>query len=275
PPRLLMGSAAAGVVGLVLSFVGMAISPKQALLAYLIAFVYWLGLAIGAVTLVLANNAAWAKGNITLRPFNETAGAVIPRFILLCIPLRMGGKQLWFWVAPGEPLSKEMRELLEHKRAYLNLGAFVVRAAVYFACWTVFAWLLRAWSLRQDRTGDPLLTARMRALSPAGLVFFILTFTFASFDWLMSLQPTWYSTIFGLYVYAGAFIGSLAALALVVTGVRSSASPLAAVITEDHQHNVGKLMLAFICFWGYMAFSQYMLIWAGNLPEEVQWIVRR
>jgi len=96
-----------------------------------------------------------------------------------------------------------------------------------------------------------------------------------SFDWLMSLQPTWYSTIFGLYVYAGAFVASLAALALIVTGVRSSGSPLAAVISEDQQHNVGKLLFAFTAFWAYMAFSQYMLIWAGNLPEEVQWIVVR
>ena len=275
PPKLLMGSAVAGAAGLLLTFVGMAISPQPALLAYLIAFVYWLGLAIGAVTLVLANHTAWAKWNVTVRRFNETAGAVIPLFIVLLIPLLLGAKHLWFWVAPVEPLSKEMHELLEHKRPYLNMGGFVIRAGVYFICWTVLAWFLRAWSLRQDETGDPALTARMRTLSPPGLVIFFLTFTFASFDWLMSLQPTWYSTIFGLYVYAGAFIGSLAALALVVTGVRSSASPLAAVITEDHQHNVGKLMLAFTCFWAYMAFSQYMLIWAGNLPEEVQWIVRR
>jgi len=275
PARLVTGSLIAGGVGLLLTFIGMAISPRAATAAYLIAFVYWLGLAIGAVTLVLSNLTAWAKWNTTLRRLNETAGMVIPLFIVLFIPLLIEAKHLWFWVQPAEPLSKEMRELLEHKRPYLNMGFFVVRAAIYFVCWTIFAWLLRAWSLRQDQTGDPALTARMRAISPVGLVVFFLTFTFASFDWLMSLQPTWYSTIFGLYVYAGAFVGSLAALALVVTGVRSSASPLAPLITEDHQHNVGKLMLAFVCFWAYMAFSQYMLIWAGNLPEEVQWIVRR
>ncbi|HYS09809.1 MAG TPA: hypothetical protein VEP66_13740 [Myxococcales bacterium] len=275
PVRLLTGSAIAGGVGLLLTFLGMAMSPRAALAAYLIAFVYWLGLAIGAFTLVLANHSAWARWNTTLRRFNETAGMVIPIFILLLIPLLLGAKHIWFWVQPAEPLPKEMRELLEHKRPYLNMGFFLVRAAIYFLCWSIYAWLLRAWSLRQDRTGDPALTARMRAVSPIGLVIFFLTFTFASFDWLMSLQPTWYSTIFGLYIYAGAFVGSLAALALVVTGVRSSGSPLAAVITEDHQHNVGKLMLAFVCFWAYMAFSQYMLIWAGNLPEEVQWIVRR
>ena len=272
---LLLGSAVAGGVGLVLTLIGMAISPRPALLAYLIAFVYWLGLAIGAVTLVLANHTAGAKWNVTLRRFNETAGAVIPVFVLLFIPLLLGAKHIWFWVAPHEPVSKEMHELLEHKRPYLNPGFFAVRAAIYFLCWTIFAWLLRAWSLRQDETGDPGLTVRMRRASPAGMILFMLTFTFASIDWLMSLQPTWYSTIFGLYIYAGAFVASIAALSLVVTGVRSSGAPLAAVISEDHQHNVGKLLFAFTAFWAYMAFSQYMLIWAGNLPEEVQWIVVR
>jgi hypothetical protein len=272
---LLLGSAVAGGVGLALTFIGMAISPRPALLAYLIAFVYWLGLAIGAVTLVLAHHAAGAKWNVTLRRFNETAGAVIPVFVLLFIPLLLGARHIWFWVAPHEPISKEMHELLEHKRPFLNTGFFAVRAALYFVCWTIFAWLLRAWSLRQDETGDPALTLRMRRASPAGMILFMLTFSFAAIDWLMSLQPTWYSTIFGLYVYAGAFVASIAALSLVVTGVRSSGAPLAALISEDHQHNVGKLLFAFTAFWAYMAFSQYMLIWAGNLPEEVQWIVVR
>jgi len=115
----------------------------------------------------------------------------------------------------------------------------------------------------------------MRAYSPIGLVLFVLAFTFASFDWLMSLQPTWYSTIFGLYVYAGAFLGSLAVQCLIVTGLRSSGAPLGQVISVDQQHNLGKLLLAFTAFWAYMGFSQYMLIWAGNLPEELVWIVTR
>jgi hypothetical protein len=177
-------------------------------------------------------------------------------------------------VAPVNP-PKELHELLEHKRPYLNPGFFAVRAAIYFAVWSGFAWMMRSWSLRQDESLDPAFTARARWWSPVGLLLFVLTFTFACFDWLMSLQPTWYSTIFGLYAYAGAFVASLALLCLVITGVRSSESPLARVISVDHQHNAGKLLLAFTAFWAYMAFSQYMLIWAGNLPEELQWIVVR
>ena len=270
----LLGGAVAGALGLVLTFIGMAISPRQALLSYLIAFLFWLGLAVGAVTLVMANHAAGARWNVTVRRFGETAGATLPVFIVLFIPLLLGAKHLWFWVAPVNP-PKELQEMLEHKHRYLNLGFFTVRAAIYFAVWTGFAWALRSWSLRQDETRDAAFTARARWWSPVGLVLFTLTFTFAAFDWMMSLQPTWYSTIFGLYAYAGAFVASLALICLVITGVRSSESPLAEVITVDHQHNAGKLLLAFTAFWAYMAFSQYMLIWAGNLPEELTWIVVR
>jgi len=270
----ILGAAIAGAIGLALTFIGMAISPRPALLAYLIAFIFWLGLALGTVTLVMANHASGARWNTTVRRLGETAGATMPLFIVLFIPLLLGAKHLWYWVAPIDP-PKELRDLLEHKRPYLNMGFFLVRAAVYFACWTIFSWMLRAWSVRQDETADPALTARARWWSPFGVLLFVLTFTFASFDWLMSLQPTFYSTIFGLYVYAGVFVASLSLLCLVITGIRSSDAPLAALISVDHQHNAGKLLLAFVAFWAYMAFSQYMLIWVGNLPEEVTWILTR
>ena len=273
--RFLLGSAIAGGAGLLLTIVGMLFSPRTALLAYLVAYVYWLGIAIGAFTMVVAHHTAGARWNVTIRRINESAGAVIPLFVLLFIPLLLGARHVWFWVAPAEPLSTEVRELLEHKHAYLNLGSFTIRAVIYFVVWSLFAWLLRAWSVRQDETGDPALTVRMRRWSAPGMVIFVFTFTFAAFDWLMSLQPTWYSTIYGLYVYSGSFVASMAALCLVITGIRSSDLPLARVISADHQHNAGKLLFAFICFWAYMSFSQYMLIWAGNLPEEVQWIVIR
>jgi hypothetical protein len=271
----LTGAAIAGAVGLLLTLIGAAISPQRAMLAYLIAYVYWLGLAIGAITLVMAHHAAGAHWNVSIRRFSETFGATIPLFVILFIPLLLGAKHVWFWVAPHDPIPKELHELLHHKRAYLNLGSFTLRAVLYFVVWTLLGWLIRAWSIRQDETADPAFTVRARWWSPPGLLLFALTFTFASFDWLMSLQPTWYSTIFGLYIYIGCFVSSIALLCLVVTGLRASESPIGAVISVDHQHNAGKLLFAFIVFWAYMAFSQYMLIWAGNLPEELQWIVVR
>ncbi|HZX95781.1 MAG TPA: hypothetical protein VFE90_14755 [Myxococcales bacterium] len=271
---LLVGSAVAGAAGLALTFVGAIFSPRPAMLAYLIAFVYWLGLAVGAITLVMANHAAGARWNISVRRFGETAGAIIPLFILLFIPLLLTARHLWFWVDPHD-LPKEVMEKLHEKRGYLNFPFFAVRGFVYLAALSSIAVRLRSLSIRQDESGDATFTARMRSMSPVSLLAYALLFTFASFDWLMSLQPTWYSTIFGLYVYAGAFVASVGMLCLVITGVRSSAHPLGAAITVDHQHNAGKLLLAFTAFWAYMAFSQYMLIWAGNLPEELIWIDRR
>jgi len=272
---LMLGSAAVGGLGLLLTLLGGLAQPRQALLAYLVAFMYWLGLCIGAISLVMGNHAAGARWNVTIRRISENIGAALPLFALLFLPLLIGARHIWFWVSPSEPLSRETLELLAHKAPYLNISSFTLRALGYFAIWSGVAWRLRGLSLQQDESGDAALTVAQRRLSPAGLVLFVLTFTFASFDWLMSLQPTWYSTIFGLYVYAGAFVASLALQCLIVTGLRSSESPLGRVISVDHQHNLGKLLLAFTAFWAYMAFSQYMLIWAGNLPEELQWIVTR
>ncbi len=272
---LMLGSLAVGAGGLALTLLGGLFSPRPALLAYLIAFVYWLGLAVGATSLVLANHAAGARWNVTIRRLGESIGATLPLFALLFIPLLLGARHIWFWVAPDPTVSKEMLQLLLHKRSYLNLTSFTLRAVVYFAVWGGVAWRLRSLSLEQDESGDPALTLAQRRLAAPGLIFFILTMTFASFDWLMSLQPTWYSTIFGLYIHAGAFVCSLALICLIVTGLRSSQTPWGRLITVDHQHNLGKLLLAFTAFWAYMAFSQYMLIWAGNLPEELQWIVTR
>ena len=272
---LMLGSFAVGIAGLSLTLLGGLASPRPALLAYLIAFVYWLGLAVGTTTLVLANHAAGARWNVTVRRLGESIGATVPIFALLFIPLLLGARHIWFWVAPEMPVSKEMLALLAHKHIYLNMTAFTLRAVVYFAVWCGIAWRLRALSLEQDESGDPALTLALRRLSAPGLLFFVLTMTFASFDWLMSLQPTWYSTIFGLYIHAGAFVCSLALICLIVTGLRSSDEPWGRLITVDHQHNLAKLLLAFTAFWAYMAFSQYMLIWVGNLPEELQWIVSR
>src|SRR5439155_3993727 len=216
--RLMLGAAIAGAAGLLATLLGGLASPRPALLAYLIAFVYWLGLAIGAASLVMANHATGAHWSVTVRRLGENIAAVVPIFVLLFVPLFLRARHIWFWVAPPEAIRQETLELLAHKRVYLNLISFFWRAVAYFAIWCGIAWRLRALSLQQDETGDPALTISARRLSAPGLALFILSLTFASFDWLMSLQPTWYSTIFGLYVYAGAFVASLALICLITTG---------------------------------------------------------
>jgi hypothetical protein len=272
---LMLGGAVVGVIGLLATaLLGMR-APRETLFAYLIAFIYWLGLSIGAMTLVLSNHIAGARWNVSVRRLGETLGSVVPLFALLFLPLLLGARYVWFWVAPDPSLSEEMLRMLDHKAPYLNLTSFTIRAAVYFIIWTTYALRLRWLSVQQDASGDPELTRKMRSISPLGLLLFMLSMTFAAFDWLMSLQPTWYSTIFGLYIYAGAFVASMALVCLIVTGLRAAQTPWGKLLTVDQQHNLGKYLFAFIAFWAYMAFSQYMLIWAGNLPEELIWIVNR
>ena len=272
---LMLGGAVVGVIGLAATaLLGMR-APRETLYAYLIAFVYWLGLSIGAMTLVLCNNTAGAKWNVTVRRLGESLGATVPLFALLFLPLLFGAKHIWIWVDPSPALGAEALKLLVHKAPYLNLSSFTIRAAVYFIIWTTYAWRLRSFSIQQDASGDPALTQKMRSISPLGILLFMLSMTFAAFDWLMSLQPTWYSTIFGLYVYAGAFVASMALVCLIVTGLRAAQTPWGRLLTVEQQHNLGKYLFAFTAFWAYMAFSQYMLIWAGNLPEELQWIIGR
>ena len=237
---LMLGSAVTGVVGLAATALLGLRAPRETLYAYLIAVVYWLGLSIGAMTLVLANNTAGARWNVTVRRLGESLGATVPLFALLFVPLILGAKHVWIWVNPTAALPEETLRLLIHKAPYLNLPSFLIRGLVYFIIWTTYSFRLRSLSIQQDASGDPLLTAKMRSISPLGLLLFILAMTFASFDWLMSLQPTWYSTIFGLYIHAGAFVASMALVCLIVTGLRAAQTPWGKLLTVEQQHNLGK-----------------------------------
>jgi hypothetical protein len=161
-----------------------------------------------------------------------------------------------------------------HKAFWLSPGFFLGRAAFYLLVWGILAELFLGWSTNQDLDGDPGWTARQRRLGGAALPLAGLTLTFASFDWVMSLHPTWFSTIFGVYVFAGDFVGAVALLVVVLAAADRSGL-LDGLLTRSHWHSLGKLLFAFVCFWAYIAFCQYMLIWIGNLPEEIPWYLVR
>ena len=272
----MLGGAAIGAAGLLLTALGFAFAPQAAMLSYLVAFMYWLGIALGALVLLMANHAAGARWNIVVRRLNESIVATTPLFLFLFIPILLGARVIFSWVQPDPAaFGAEGMKLLAHKHAYLNLGAFTVRAAVYFAIWIALAGLMRGWSVQQDQSGAAALTRKLRRLGAGGLPFLALSLTFASFDWLMSLNPLWGSTIFGLYIFAGGFVAAIALLCILAALAIRSHEPLGRLITESHLHNLGKYLLAFVAFWAYMAFSQYMLIWVANLPDEVPWILLR
>lgn len=272
--RLLSISAAVGVAGLALTAVGAAFDARRALYAYLVAFVYWLGIALGALILLGSFHASSAKWAVVLRRFLEHVPAVIPLFVILFIPIVLGRHQLFPWVDPGA-LEGELRKAVLHKARYLNVPFFLVRAAFYFLCWIGVAHFLRAWSLRQDAAGGVTLTRWQRRLGAGALPLLALTVTFAAFDWIMSIDPRFYSTIFGVYWWAGSFMGAFAVTIIAASATRDDPSQFGAHMNLDHFHALGKFLLAFVAFWAYVAFSQFMLIWIANVPEEVPWYILR
>ncbi|WP_242334290.1 MULTISPECIES: hypothetical protein [Anaeromyxobacter] len=273
--RLMAPALVAAVAGLALTAVGGLVDPRRALFAYLVAFVYWLGIALGALILLGAFHASNARWPVVLRRFVETVPAALPLFAVLFVPIALGMKHLFVWMAPPETLAPEMAHAVHHKLPYLNAGFFLGRAAVYFVFWIVVAHLLRSWSIRQDSAGGATLTRWQRRLGAGSLPFLALTLTFASFDWMMSLDPRFFSTIFGVYWFAGSFMAAFAVTIIAATLSRPDPTAFGHHMSLEHFHSLGKFLLAFTAFWAYVAFSQFMLIWIANVPEEVPWYILR
>jgi hypothetical protein len=265
------------VVGL---FVGDAESQKLAGASYLVSFAYWCGIAMASVILLMIFHATRAKWMVVLRRPVEVMGATLPLFLLLFVPLVLVLRHVYSWVDPatsypaGTPHLAETLALLEHKHPWLNSTGFVARGFFYILFISIVGGLLFSWSKKQDTTGDVQLSQKQRNLGAGALPFVGLAMTFAAFDWLMSLNPLWFSTVFGVYFFAGSFVSALSVLALVTAHARGKDS-LGTLVTVEHTHNIGKLMLAFTCFWTYIAFSQLLLIWIAGLPEETPFYITR
>jgi hypothetical protein len=236
-----------------------------------VSFLFFLSLALGALFFVLIQYAAQGGWGIVLRRIGETIFATIPVMAALFLPLLLGLHDLYSWSVPG---AAEHDALLHWKAPFLNVPFFLIRAALYFACWSFIALLYYRLSRGQDATGDPAVSARLRRLAGPAIIVLALTQTFASIDWIMSLTPHWYSTIFGVYFFAGSFVGFIALLSVVAVAMRR-AGLLDTVISAEHLHDLGKFLFAFTAFWAYIAFSQFFLIWYANLPEETIWYKAR
>ncbi len=260
-----------GIIGLVFSFIGWYTNSEQFYFSYLTAFVFWVTIALGGLFFVLLHHLVDAQWSVVIRRFGESMMMVIPYMIILFIPLLFGLKELFLWMNP-ETVAAD--ELLHGKSGYLNLNFFIIRLVVYFIIWTVLAYLLNKLSLKQNEAPSHDITKKMRIVSAPGMILFAVTLTFASFDWLMSLDAHWYSTIFGVYIFSGAFLSLVCMITLIIIRLQKN-GVLQSEITQEHYHDLGKLMFAFTIFWGYMAFSQYFLIWYGNIPEETIWFLHR
>lgn len=264
----------AGVAGVVLCAIGAFLDLGQFLQSYLFAYIFWLGIALGGLAISFLYNLVGGGWGFLIRRLTEAAALTLPLMLVLFVPIALdalsGASYLYEWARPEAANDA----IIQSKAAYLNPPFFVVRALVFFVIWIGLAYVLNRWSLEQDRTGDPALAERMRLLSRYGLVVYILTLTLASVDWVMSIEPHWYSSIFGVLFLAGQGLSGLA-FAIAVAGILSRREPLAEIATPNLFNDLGNLLLAFVMFWTYINLSQYLIIWSGNLPEEVPWYIHR
>lgn len=271
---LMTGAAAVGVLGVLVTLGGAGLDPRAAMFSYLWSFAYWAGIALASVVLLLIFHAVNARWMVVLRRAVETMAVTVVLFAVLFIPIAAGLKHLYAWVDPSPSLPREALKVLEHKRAYLNTPFFVIRGLFYTLMAGFIAHRLFGMSTRQDKSGDPLLTVRQRRFGTGSLPFIALAFSFAGFDWMMSLDPLWFSTIFGVYYFGGSFVSAISLLVIVTDRARGQ-NLYGGLVSEEHIHNLGKLMLAFTCFWGYIGFSQFLLIWIASIPEEVPYYILR
>jgi hypothetical protein len=261
----------AGAAGAVLSAIGLFLNATQFFESYLMAYFLVLGFSLGSLALAMIHQLSGGAWGVIIRQQTNAASRVLPLLTLLFIPLLFGMHHLFEWTHADVVAADE---ILQAKAPWLNQTFVIVRAAIYFAIWNALAFFLNKWSLDQERTGDPTIAVRMQRLSGGGLLLLAITVTFASFDWLMSLEPHWFSTIYGMLIGGGMLLGSMA-LQIVMLAWLSQRKPLSDAIGAQHLHDLANLMLAFVVLWAYFAFSQYLLIWAGNLPEEIAWYMHR
>jgi hypothetical protein len=275
PPEIARWQQRALIVGAVFTLlfaVGAILDHRQFFHSYLVAYLFWTGIALGSLAILLLQHLTGGAWGLVIRRVLEAATRTIPLMAILFIPIIFGAYQIYPWTH-HEKITKTPA-LEEKARLYLNLRFFSGRAALYFAIWILLAYLLSKWSLEQDQTADRRCAKNMQMLSAPGLLLFVLTVTFASVDWAMSLNPEWFSTIYGL-LFVIAWALSALAFAIAVTSFLTSREPMSRIVRPNHFQDLGKLMLAFVMLWAYFAFSQFLIVWSGNLPEEIQWYLPR
>jgi hypothetical protein len=264
-----------GIAGLALCGLGMFLDPTQFFRSYLLAYVFWLGLPLGCLAILMVHYLVGGAWGVIIRRVLESGSRTLPLMVLLFVPVLFGLGDLYSWAHP-EAVTQD--EVLRHKSLYLNVPFFAVRLAVYFATWLAMTYFLNRWSRQQDQTAELEVQQRLRRrlvrLSGPGLGLYGLTMSFAAIDWVMSLEPHWYSSIYGILVVVGQLLGALA-LTVVVTGLLANHPPLSEVLSPTHLQDLGNLLLTAVLFWAYISFSQLLIIWSGNLPEEVTWYVYR
>jgi hypothetical protein len=261
----------AGGAGLVLSLAGYFAATERFYFSWLTAFAYWTTLSLGALFFVMLHHVTGAKWSVAIRRGAEAISTNLPWLLIFFIPVLLGMHTLYHW-SHADAVAHDA--ILQSKSGYLNAGFFAIRGVVYFLIWIGLVFLLYRNSILQDQEGGWMRTERLRKISAPGLVLFAFSITFAAFDWLMSLNPHWYSTIFGVFLFVSGFLVAIAFLAVFYIFLRKGGLATE-YVNGEHFHDLGRLMFAFTVFWAYIGGSQYFLIWYANIPEETSWFLYR
>jgi hypothetical protein len=261
----------AGATGLALCCVLGLTNRLQFFRSYLFAYVFWLAIPMGCMAILMLHHLTGGWWGYPIRRLLEAGTRTFVWMAALFLPVLLGMSHLYKWAQPAEVAADP---LLQYKRPYLNPQFFTVRVVIYFAIWIGLAWLLNKWSSEQDRTGDPSMATRLEAMSGPGLILWGIATTFSSIDWVMSLEAHWFSTVYGMIVMV---VAALTAMSFVVFVLRelSTYEPIASAITPAQFNDLGNLMLAFVMLWAYLSFSQFLIIWAGNIKDEIPWYIAR
>jgi hypothetical protein len=261
----------AGAAGAVVSAVGALLDSEQFFRSYLFAYIFWLCIPVGSLAFLMLHFMVGGEWGLMIRRLLETAVRTLPLLALMFIPLLFGLHWVYPWADPEHVAADPV---LRQKSAYLNVPFFIGRTIVYLSLWGALAYFLNRWSREQDGSAELPAGKRMRQLSGPGLLVYLFTVSFASVDWIMSIEPHWYSAGYGVIWIINQGVAALAFAIIVLTWLGTT-EPLARRLRPSHFHDLGNLLLAFIMLWAYMAFSQYLIIWSANLAEEIPWYIAR
>ena len=270
-----------GIVFAIASVILAITNPDQFYRGYLLGFLCWLGVSLGSMAIVMIRHLTGGGWGMVIRRILGAAMRTLPQLAILFIPIIIAVVQhrIYPWAMPTESVQDPyIREHLEKhsfiKNAYLNQTGFIIRAIIYFVIWNVLSFLLSMWSRQTDRPGAPDNTQRFKAVAGPGLILYAFTISFAAIDWVMSLDPSWISTIFGLIILIGEMLSAMC-FAVVVERILVNYKPMSEMLKPDFVHDHGKWILTFIMVWAYFSFSQWLIIWAGNLPNEITFYTKR
>lgn len=254
-----------GAIAAIASVAGAYVAPDSFYSAYLTGFMFWLGLSLGCMAILMLYHLVGGAWGTVIRRILEAGMMTLPLMFVLFIPILLNLPKLYFWARPGLTDPK----IVEIAHSYLNFNGILLRYVLYFAIWFGMAYFLNRWSTEQDSIAGQS-TLRFRAMSSIGLVIYSLTISFAVIDWVMSLQARWISTIYGLLFIAGEALSAYC-FCVLIESILGKRKPMSEYLTDTEVHDHGKFMLAFVMVWAYFNFSQWLIIWSGNLPEEIPW----